>query len=133
MAPLHEGGWMDARTARSAEPDAAALAREHADRVAERAQKLVRLADATAKLQQVLGGDQRLVLNEAARHFAQEHFGHRWVAQGNFHGRQGPHCEAGRESGHERGHADGPHGRWENGESGGATRGDGDNRDGMPH
>ena len=89
--------------------DAAALARRHADWAAEHAQKLSRLADATAKLQQSLDADQRLVLNEVARHYAQEHF-----AFGHMHDRyfphHGPHCDGGAD-----GHAPwerppGPHG-----------------------
>ena len=49
--------------------DAAELARLHADRAEDRAHKLSKLADATARLQQVLGPDQRLVLNESAHRF----------------------------------------------------------------
>ncbi|HYA66636.1 MAG TPA: Spy/CpxP family protein refolding chaperone [Burkholderiaceae bacterium] len=71
----HLAQWQ-AATAGAAELDAAALARKRADWAAENAQKLARLAEATAKLQQTLGPDQRLVLNEVARRFAQEHFAH---------------------------------------------------------
>lgn len=86
----------------AAEVDAAALARKHADWAADHAQKLARLADATAKLQQGLDADQRLVLNEVARHFAQER-----MASGPMHewhfAHHGAHCH---------GDAD-AHGRWE--------------------
>jgi len=94
--------------------DAAALARKHADWAADHAQKLARLADATAKLQQSLDADQRLVLNEVARHYAQEHFsfGH---MQEHHSAHDGPHCEGG---------ADG-HGRWQ--------RPPGPHGDGMGH
>lgn len=91
-----------AAMAGATELDAAALARQRADWAADRAQKLARLADATAKLQQSLDADQRLVLNEVARHFASEHFEH-----GPMHGRFGPHgshCEGGDE-----GHGPGEH------------------------
>lgn len=50
--------------------DAATLARRHADRAEQHAQKLAQLADATATLQQSLSPDQRLVFDEVARHFA---------------------------------------------------------------
>ncbi len=86
----------------TAELDAAGLARRRADWAAENAQKLERLAQATAKLQQALSPEQRLVLNEVARRFAQEHFAH-----GPMHGRgfegHGPHC----------GRGDGMSGQWE--------------------
>jgi len=87
--------------------DAAAMAREHAQRATDHAQKLARLADATAALQQTLSADQRAVLNEAARHFAREHFGrgammpwhgnmeHEGMEHGGW-GHGGPdHCEPG--------------------------------------
>lgn len=49
--------------------DAAARARRAADRAADRAKHLGQLADATAKLQQVLDPPQKEVLNEVAREF----------------------------------------------------------------
>jgi len=55
------------------EADAAALARAIADRASAHAQKLAQLAEATARLQQALGPDQRAVLNEVARQFVHEH------------------------------------------------------------
>ncbi len=57
------------------ELDAAGLARRHADRAEQHAQHLKHLADATAALQAALNADQRLVLNEVARHLAAEHGG----------------------------------------------------------
>jgi len=74
--------------------DAAAMAREHADRAAAHAQKLARVADATAKLEQVLGGDQRLVLDEAARRFAHEHMAHAGMGHGGWDGHDSAHCDA---------------------------------------
>jgi hypothetical protein len=73
--------------------DAASLARLHADMAAARAQKLAKIADATAKLQEVLSPEQRKTLDQIAARFANRR-GHR------FHG--GEHEERG---GHE-------HGRW---------------------
>jgi hypothetical protein len=62
--------------------DAASRARMAADRAAERAKHLTQLADATAKLQQVLDPPQKEVLNEVARHF-----GSRLMAHGDgMHG-----------------------------------------------
>jgi hypothetical protein len=122
MTPVRPAGKTDEKSGRMAELDAAAMAREQADRAAEHAQKLARLADATAKLEQVLGNDQRQVLNEAARHFAHEHAAHSWMARGEFRGRHGAHCD------HEREHDDQAHGRWEHGD----MREDGGARDGMP-
>jgi len=91
----------EAARAGTADLDAASLARKRADWAAEDAQRLAKLADATGKLQQSLSPDQRLVLNEVARHFAQEHFahGHRYAHGDESHGR---HCE-----GHD------AHGGWE--------------------
>jgi hypothetical protein len=63
--------------------DAAAIVHQHADRAALMAQNLAKLADATDKLQAVLGEDQRRVLNRIVRHHqAQFHAMH--------HGRGGP-------------------------------------------
>jgi hypothetical protein len=83
--------------ARASDEDAATIARERADRAADHAQKMARLADATAKLEQSLGPDQRQVFNETARRFAHEHMepgagdGERGHWGGHDHG--GPHCE----------------------------------------
>lgn len=89
--------------------DAASLARRHADWAAERAQKLARLAEATAKLQQTLSADQRLVLNEVARRFAQA----RWM-HAPMHGRayepHHPHEEGIDEGCGPGEHHPGPHG-----------------------
>ena len=97
-----------------ADTDAAMLARQQADRAAEHAQKLAALADATAALRQSLGAEQRLVLDEAARHFAREH-GHggmEAMADGGHHGMMADHCER-----HERrGDSGMPHGHGEYGE-----------------
>jgi hypothetical protein len=71
-------------------PDAATMAREQAERAAARAQHLARLADATSQLEQVLGPEQRLVLDEAARRF-HEHYAHAGMMRGEGHG--GPHCD----------------------------------------
>jgi len=78
--------------AAAADADAASLARRHAERAADHAQKLAQLADATAKLQQGLSADQRLVLNEVAQHFAQERFAH-GPMYGHGLERRGPHCD----------------------------------------
>ena len=105
---------------RRAEPDidAAALARRHAERAQQHAQKLARLADATATLQQALNADQRQVFNEVARHFAHEHG--RMAMMSREDGGHGDHCSMrGHEHMHPYGHADydedndgdgGPHG-----------------------
>jgi len=79
------------RTA-GADADAASLARLHAERAAEQAQRLARLADATAKLQQGLSPDQRLVLNEVAQRFAQQRFEHGPMG-GHGYEHRGPHCD----------------------------------------
>jgi len=91
--------------------DAATLARLQADRAQERAQKLAALADATASLRQGLNADQRLVFDEAARHFAREH-GHggmEALAEGGHHGMMGDHCE--RAGGHGEDHGGYSHSR----------------------
>lgn len=87
--------------------DAAALAREQADRAQKHAQALAQLAEATAALQQSLGPEQRLVFNEAARHFAREHGAHPGMATA-YHGAMDEHCERG-----EGAHA---HAHWEHDE-----------------
>jgi hypothetical protein len=99
----HEG---TADGAHGADADAATLARQQADRAKEHAQKLAALADATAALRQSLGADQRLVFDEAARHFAREH-GHggmEALADGGHHGMMGEHCE--RSAWHGEGHGE---------------------------
>jgi len=73
---------MPQRPARDA--DAATVARFRADLATQRAQKLSVVADATARLQQVLDPNQRKVLDEAARRFGGGHRGH-----GPRHGRPG--------------------------------------------
>jgi len=76
--------------------DAAAMARQQADRAWDHAQKLTQLADATAALQQALTPEQRLVFDEAARHFAREHGGHGGMGSmvdGGHHGAMEEHCE----------------------------------------
>jgi hypothetical protein len=68
--------------------DAAARARQAADRAADRAKRLSQLADATARLQQVLDPPQKEVLNEVAREFGhhmREHFGGHWGMHGGMH------------------------------------------------
>jgi LTXXQ motif family protein len=76
--------------------DAASRARMAADRAAERAKHLTQLADATAKLQQVLDPPQKEVLNEVARHF-----GSRLMAHGDgMHGMHEGHCDEPMHEGH---------------------------------
>jgi hypothetical protein len=53
--------------------DAATLTRQHAEIVAARARNMAQIADATAKLQEVLTPDQRTTLGQMVRHFAQAH------------------------------------------------------------
>ena len=103
---------MDGKAA--GELDAAALARRHAEHAEQHAQKLAQLADATAALQQSLSADQRLVFDEVARHFAQEHgamgaMGH----MGHMgHEVDGDHC-SGHDHEHEHpGHASGEGADW---------------------
>lgn len=55
--------------------DAASIARMNADRAAVHAQKLAQIADATAKLQEVLTADQRTTLDQMAARFAEHHHG----------------------------------------------------------
>jgi membrane peptidoglycan carboxypeptidase len=62
-------GLFGTRPAKSAaDADAAAVMRFRADLAKEHAQKLTQLADATAKLQQVLDPEQRKTLNEIVRY-----------------------------------------------------------------
>lgn len=49
--------------------DAATIARYHADRAAEMAGKMNKIADATAKLEAALTPDQRKILDQTAQHF----------------------------------------------------------------
>lgn len=79
--------------------DAAAIARFRAERATEFAGKLARIADATAKLQAALSGDQRKILNQTAQqmlhrdhrfgrmHHGPDHRGpdHRGMNQGDPH------------------------------------------------
>jgi cell wall-associated NlpC family hydrolase len=62
--------------------DAAAIARQRAERVSSFAQKLTKLAEATEKLQAVLSPEQRKTLDQIVR---QAHCGH------GHHGRHGGH------------------------------------------
>jgi hypothetical protein len=78
-----------------AEPDAATMAREHADHAADHARKLAQVADATAKLEQTLSPEQKQVFDEVARHFAHEHFEHHAMMHGGhwWHdGHDGEQC-----------------------------------------
>ena len=72
------------------EMDAATRARQAADRAADRAKHLAQLADATAKLQQVLDPPQKEVLNEVAREF-----GHHMRERFHEHMHDGMHEEHG--------------------------------------
>lgn len=58
--------------------DAASIARMRADMAAQHAQKLAQIADATAKLQEVLTPDQRTTLDQMAARFGEHHGGHRF-------------------------------------------------------
>jgi cell pole-organizing protein PopZ len=71
--------------------DAASLARMRADGAAEHARRLAQIADATARLQQVLTPDQRKTLDQMAQHFSRH--GHRWGPHGQRGGNGGqrPH------------------------------------------
>jgi hypothetical protein len=96
--------------------DAAARARLAADRTADRAKRLGQLADATAKLQQVLDPPQKEVLNQVAREFAHRH---------EHHGMHGMHGDMHHDDG------DGPmHGDMQHGDGDGPMHGD-HHRDGM--
>jgi hypothetical protein len=100
----------------AAAADAAALAREQADRAWDHAQRLTQLADATTALQQALTTEQRQVFDEAARHFAREHGGHGGMGpmdEGGYRGAMEDHCERGMHGmWHGEGHAEygNPHG-----------------------
>jgi hypothetical protein len=71
--------------------DAAARARRAADRAAERAKHLAQLADATARLEQVLDPPQKEVLNEVAKEFG--HSMHGFGHEAFFHGMHDDHCD----------------------------------------
>jgi hypothetical protein len=115
--PMMGRDGMDGQRHADQDADAAALARRHADRAEQHAQKLARLADATAALQQALSADQRQVFNEVARHFAHEH--DHMAMMSHEDGHHGDHCSM---RGHEHGH---PYGHAEND--------DGDDADMGPH
>lgn len=74
-------------TPAEAKTDAASIARRHAERAAAWAQKLGQIADATAKLQQVLDPEQRKTLDQIAAHF--EHRGHHFHHGDNEHAKHG--------------------------------------------
>ncbi len=74
--------------------DAASIARMRADMAAVHAQKLAQIADATAKLQEVLSPDQRTTLDQMAARFGEHHGGHRFFhhgGDGDEHGGWGGH------------------------------------------
>lgn len=80
-------------TAPAQDADAATLARYHADRAAQMAQKLSTLADATAQLQQALTPAQAKTLAEMTRHSGAGHSGGRhggksWGGHQNHQGDQ---------------------------------------------
>jgi hypothetical protein len=116
------------KTPPAAEPDAAALARDAADRATAHAQQLVRLADASAKLQEVLGPDQRAVFNEAARHFAREHMMHGSMVRGGMmqHGEAGGHMRGSWDQGGSPPHRGGGDGMGPMDDRGGDHESDGD-------
>jgi hypothetical protein len=67
----------------SDEADAASIAKYRADRAADFAKKLAKIADATAKLQAVLSDDQRKILNQVSREFL--HKKHDWNNKAHHH------------------------------------------------
>lgn len=72
--------------------DAATIARYHADRAAEMAGKLTKIADATAKLEAALTPDQRKIFDQTAQLFLHHRhgadFGHHGMERGEMrHGR----------------------------------------------
>ena len=82
----------------AADADAATLARQHADRATAMAAKLTALADATDKLQAVLGDDQRKVFNRMAHmhrhcHDGGGEHGH-GMHEGMMHGAAKPAAKA---------------------------------------
>ena len=74
----------------AADADAATLARFHADRAAAFASKLATVADATAKLQDVLDDNQRKILTQVA-HLAEHRFHHGDHEGRGFHGGHDQH------------------------------------------
>ena len=130
--PGHEGEHEAPAT------DAAALARQQADRAWDHAQKLTQLADATAALQQVLTPEQRLVFDEAARHFAHEHgeHGSMGMMAGGYHGAMEGHCESDPHGGghgeyvHPHGYG---HGAYQNPHGHGDADDDNDDEEDDPH
>jgi LTXXQ motif family protein len=109
MTPAHRA---EPGKPESGVPDAATLAKKHAEMAADHAQKLAKVADATAKLQSELSPEQRLVLNEAA---------HRFIARHNAHGGMGmmghpgnEHCQSGDDGGMHGGphHGEATDGPW---------------------
>jgi hypothetical protein len=80
--------------------DAASIARMRADMAAVHAQKLAQIADATAKLQEVLSPDQRTTLDQMAARFAEHRGGRHFFHHEGEHGGCGGH---GREHDHEHG------------------------------
>ena len=82
--------------------DAASIARMHAEFAAAHAQKLAQIADATAKLQEVLSPDQRKVLDEIVAHFGERHHHHHFGHHDGNHegdGQWGHHRERGADDG----------------------------------
>lgn len=77
-----EGKSMEAKL------DAAAITRMRADMVAARAQKLAQLADATAKLQEILTPEQRTTLTQMVAHAGHGRF-HGHFSHGEEHGEHG--------------------------------------------
>lgn len=84
-----QAAWQEYASARKAfaertlhrppqDADAAMIAKNHAERAAEVARKLATLADATAKLQVVLSPEQRMTLDQMARHGHHKHGHHGW-------------------------------------------------------
>ena len=69
--------------------DAATIARYHADRAAEMANKMTRIADATAKLQAALTPDQRKVLDQTAQLFLHHRHGAGYEHYGMDRGEKG--------------------------------------------
>jgi len=67
----------------AADADAATIVRFRADRAARHAQKLTQLADATARLQDVLYPEQRKTLGEIVRRHGEHHGDHHGKQPGN--------------------------------------------------
>ena len=73
--------------------DAAALARRHADFATAQAKRMVQIADATAKLQEILTPEQRLTLDQIAHEF-RPHGHHRHHDRQEQHGSEEDHRPA---------------------------------------